>query len=83
MSAGVGAGIRRFHRWVSMAFTLTVIANFGVRGMGSGPPPDWLTYAPLPPLALLLITGLCLFVQPYLRRPAVPCAAGAEDMRPG
>ena len=83
MSAGVGAGIRRFHRWVSMAFTLTVIANFGARGMGSGPPPDWLTYAPLPPLALLLITGLCLFVQPYLRRPAVPCAPGAEDMRPG
>lgn len=61
------SGIRQFHRWVSMAFTLAVIANFVVRGMASGNPPDWVTYAPLPPLALLLLTGLYLFVQPYLR----------------
>lgn len=75
MSAG--AGIRRFHRWVSMAFTLTVIANFVARAQGSGHPPDWLTYAPLPPLALLLLTGLYLFVQPYLGRPAVSRSPGA------
>ena len=67
MSAG--AGIRRFHRWVSMVFTLTVIANFAARAQGSGTPPDWLTYAPLPPLALLLLTGLYLFAQPFFRRP--------------
>ncbi|OYD51168.1 hypothetical protein [Acidovorax kalamii] len=80
MSAGVG--IRRFHRWVSMAFTLTVIANFVARGMGPGNPPDWVTYAPLPPLALLLLTGLYLFVQPYLRRPAARRAPGAPVLPP-
>nr|WP_288851544.1 hypothetical protein [uncultured Acidovorax sp.] len=73
MSAG--AGIRRFHRWVSMAFTLAVIANFVVRAQGVGNPPDWVTYAPLPPLALLLLTGLYLFVQPYLQRLAAGSSA--------
>ena len=28
-------------------------------------PPPWVTYSPLFPLALLLLTGLYLFVQPY------------------
>ena len=59
-------GIRQFHRWVSMAFTLTVIANFVA--MIWGPPPAWITYAPLLPLALLLITGLYMFALPYLDR---------------
>jgi hypothetical protein len=36
--------------------------------IGTGAPPQWVTYAPLLPLALLLFTGLCLFVQPYVRR---------------
>ena len=66
MSASVG--IRRFHRWVSMAFTLTVIANFVARGMGSGNPPGWVTYSPLPPLFLQLFSGLYLFALPYLSR---------------
>ena len=62
-------GIRQFHRWVSMAFTLTVIANFVAMGFGrGGTPPAWITYAPLLPLALLLITGLVMFVLPYLDR---------------
>ena len=73
MSAG--AGIRRFHRWVSMAFTLAVIANFVVRAQGAGHPPDWVTYAPLQPLALLLLTGLYLFAQPYLQRLAAGSSA--------
>jgi intracellular septation protein A len=55
--------IRQTHRWVSIAFTLTVIANFVV--MSQGPPPAWVTYSPLLPLALLLLTGLYLFVLPY------------------
>lgn len=80
MSAGVG--IRRFHRWVSMAFTLTVIANFVVRAQVPGNPPDWVTYAPLPPLALLLLTGLYLFVQPYLRRFAARRAPGTSGLPP-
>jgi hypothetical protein len=55
--------IRQFHRWVSIAFTLTVAANFVV--MTQGPPPAWVTYSPLLPLALLLFTGLYMFVLPY------------------
>jgi hypothetical protein len=57
--------IRQTHRWVSIAFTLTVIANFIALGRGGGMPPPWVTYSPLLPLALLLITGLYMFVLPY------------------
>ena len=56
--------VRQFHRWVSMVFTLTVIANFVA--MSQGTPPAWVTYSPLLPLALLLFTGLYLFALPYL-----------------
>lgn len=55
--------IRQFHRWVSIVFTLTVIANFVARAQGQ--PADWITYSPLLPLALLLFTGLYLFMLPY------------------
>ena len=58
--------IRLSHRWISIAFTLTVAANF--LAMAFGPPPPWITYAPLAPLFLLLFSGLYLFVLPYARR---------------
>lgn len=61
--------IRQAHRWVSIAFTLTVIANFVALGAGGGEaPPAWVTYAPLLPLALLLFSGLYLFALPYAGR---------------
>ena len=60
--------IRQVHRWVSIAFTVTVIANFVALGLGKGQPPAWITYSPLLPLALLLFTGLYLFVLPYALR---------------
>jgi hypothetical protein len=50
---------------VSIGFTLTVIANFVAIARGDGAPPPWITYAPLPPLALLLVTGLYMFARPY------------------
>ena len=56
--------IRRTHRWLSIAFTVTVIANFAA--MTRGQPPAWVTYSPLFPLALLLLTGLYLFALPYV-----------------
>jgi hypothetical protein len=59
--------IRQAHRWVSMAFTMTVIANIVVMTVKGGQPPAWITYSPLPPLALLLISGLYLFVLPYAK----------------
>jgi len=55
--------IRQIHRWVSMAFTAAVVANFAA--MSQGEPPAWVTYSPLLPLAVLQLTGLYLFVLPY------------------
>jgi hypothetical protein len=60
--------VRQTHRWVSIAFTLTVIANFVALARGGGTPPPWVTYAPLLPLALLLFSGLYLFALPYAGR---------------
>jgi hypothetical protein len=57
--------VRQSHRWVSIVFTLTVIANFVARAMGPGEPPPWITYSPLPPLFIQLFTGLYLFALPY------------------
>jgi hypothetical protein len=59
----ISSGIRQTHRWLSIFFTATVIANFAVRAFGE--PPAWVTYAPLPPLFLLLFSGLYMFVLPY------------------
>ena len=58
-------GVRQIHRWMSIAFTVTVIANFIALAQAAGMPPPWVTYSPLLPLALLLLTGLYLFVLPY------------------
>jgi hypothetical protein len=55
--------VRQIHRWVSIIFTATVIANFVA--MGWGEPPPWIVYSPLLPLFLLLFTGLYMFVLPY------------------
>ncbi|HKP16465.1 MAG TPA: hypothetical protein VJT85_10370 [Gemmatimonadaceae bacterium] len=60
--------IRQIHRWLSIVFTITVIANFVALGLGKGTPPAWVTYSPLPPLALLLFSGLYLFMLPYAAR---------------
>ena len=58
--------VRQCHRWLSIAFTLTVVANFVAMALSGGAmPPPWVTYSPLLPLALLLLTGLYMFVQPY------------------
>lgn len=61
-------GIRQFHRWVSILFTLTVLANFITMAANGGVAPAWITYAPLPPLFVLLFSGLYLFVLPYRAR---------------
>jgi cellulose synthase/poly-beta-1,6-N-acetylglucosamine synthase-like glycosyltransferase len=55
--------VRQFHRWLSIAFTVTVIANFVAMGLGD--PPAWVVYSPLLPLFLLLFTGLYMFALPY------------------
>ena len=60
--------IRQTHRWLSIVFTVTVIANFVALAQGTGMPPPWVTYSPLLPLAFLLLTGLYMFVLPYAAR---------------
>lgn len=61
--------IRQSHRWLAMVFTATVIANFAVRAVGE--PPAWITYSPLPPLFLMLLTGLYIFALPYMPKRSV------------
>ena len=59
--------IRQFHRWISIIFTLTVMANFVAMGTSGGAmPPPWITYAPLLPLFLLMFSGLYMFALPYI-----------------
>lgn len=58
--------IRQIHRWLSIVFTLTVAANFVA--LTQGEPPAWVTYSPLPPLFLLLFSGLYLFALPHVTR---------------
>lgn len=58
--------IRQFHRWVSIAFTLSVIVTFVA--MAQSEPIVWISYVPLLPLFLLLVTGLYLFALPYLAK---------------
>ena len=55
--------VRQFHRWMSIAFTVAVIATF--IALAQAKPIVWVSYLPLLPLALLTFTGLYLFVLPY------------------
>uniref|UniRef100_A0A9E8CIW6 Transmembrane protein n=1 Tax=Bosea sp. NBC_00436 TaxID=2969620 RepID=A0A9E8CIW6_9HYPH len=58
--------IRQGHRWLSIIFTATVLANF--IAMARGEPPAWIVYSPLLPLFLLLFSGLYMFVLPYVAK---------------
>lgn len=55
--------VRQFHRWVSAAFVVSVIAT--TIAMVQKEPLIWVAYAPLLPLALLTVTGIYLFARPY------------------
>lgn len=61
-------GIRQSHRWLSIVFTATVMANFLARALATGEPSPWITYAPLAPLFLMLVSGIYLFALPYMAR---------------
>ena len=58
--------IRQTHRWLSIVFTVTVIIT--TVALAQKTPLVWISYVPLFPLALLLFTGLYLFVLPYARK---------------
>lgn len=58
--------IRQIHRWLSMAFTLAVIANIVALTMQVQA--TWIGLLAFVPLIPLLATGLYMFAQPYLGR---------------
>lgn len=57
-------GIRQIHRWLSIIFTAVVIGIFIALGVGKEPA-YWVYLSPLFPLALLMLSGLYMFVLPY------------------
>ncbi|WP_330231424.1 hypothetical protein OHA40_02415 [Nocardia sp. NBC_00508] len=54
--------VRQIHRWLAIVFTVTVVITVVALALGG---PVWVSYLPLPPLALLLLSGLAIFVLPY------------------
>ncbi|MDO8408763.1 MAG: hypothetical protein Q7S93_01680 [Phenylobacterium sp.] len=59
------AWVRKIHRWLSLTFTLAVIANLGA--LVAGLQVAWIGLLALVPLIPLLGTGLYMFVLPYLQ----------------
>jgi len=55
--------VRPIHRWLSMVFTVAVIVNF--IAVVQGKYANWVGQLAVAPLAVLLFTGLYLFVLPY------------------
>lgn len=56
--------LRQFHRYACVAFTVAVIANIIALGREENLR-FWVGISALIPLALLLFTGLYLFMLPY------------------
>jgi hypothetical protein len=55
--------VRQIHRWLSIAFTVAVIAN--IAALGREELAVWVGLLALLPLPLLLLTGLYTFALPY------------------
>ena len=69
--------IRESHRWLSLAFTLAVIVN--VVALVRQEQAVWVGLLALLPLALLLLSGLYMFMLPY----AAKWRSGATPRRMG
>ncbi|HWA59782.1 MAG TPA: hypothetical protein VG939_00325 [Caulobacteraceae bacterium] len=59
-------GIRVTHRWLSIVFTGTVIANIVALVLHSSA--TWIGLTALAPLIPMLVTGLYMFFLPYAAR---------------
>ena len=64
---GTNMWIRQIHRWLSIVFIAIPVGIAVAINMGTKPV-QWVYYLPLFPLALLALTGLYLFVLPYVAR---------------
>ena len=62
--------IRQLHRWLSIAFTLAVLANLVALSLKVQS--TWIGLLALVPLILLMISGLWMFFQPWLGRRGAP-----------
>ena len=62
--------IRQTHRWLSIAFTIGVVANLATyTAYGKGHvPPFWVNLLVLIPAFLLMCSGLYMFFLPYAAR---------------
>jgi heme A synthase len=58
--------VRQTHRWLSIAFTLAVIVN--IVAISQKKYSNQMGLLAVAPLALLLVTGLYLFVLPYVTK---------------
>jgi hypothetical protein len=58
--------LRQIHRWTSMVFTVSIIVV--TVALMQNEPLVWVSYVPLFPLAVLLLTGLYLFTLPHANR---------------
>lgn len=75
------ARIRRAHRWLALVFTATIVVTVVALAAGG---PAWVSYVPLPPLFLLLFSGLYLLVSWFAasrRADAAPRTAGRALVR--
>ncbi len=54
---------RQIHRWLSIAFIVSVFAAF--MALAQKDPLVWVSYVPLLPLGLLLLSGPCMFALLY------------------
>jgi hypothetical protein len=56
--------LRQIHRWTSIVFAVSIIVT--IIALMQKEPIVWVSYVPLFPLAVLLLTGLYLFALPYI-----------------
>jgi hypothetical protein len=61
--------VRQIHRWVAITFVASAVIVTAVV-LTQDEPAEWVYLSPLLPLALLLLTGLYLFVLPYATKRA-------------
>ncbi|WP_157106888.1 hypothetical protein [Nocardia arthritidis] len=76
--------VRRAHRWLAIVFTVTIVVTVVVLALKG---PVWVSYVPLAPLALLLLSGLGIFVSWYAatrrsRAASIPQAGAARAAAP-
>ncbi len=74
------AFIRQIHRWLSLGFTVAVVANIvAMITLEQGKTALWIGFMALVPLIPLLATGLYLFVLPYVSNGRSARNTAAQD----